>query len=83
MRVKIVDREATDRLWGTPSYNTAIVRELEIPDNCPVCGAKRGEPVLNRYCENETFYYVHNWKNTCGHQDNYADLIKQEKNSAD
>lgn len=82
MIVKVVDRKATDALWGTPNYTTAIVKEIEIGDDCPKCGSPRGEPVINRYCENETFYYVHNWKNPCGHKDMYDDCLKEAKERA-
>lgn len=54
---------------GWTYYPVTVV----ISDNCPICNGKRGEPTLNRYCEDGDFYYVDNWINPCGHTDNYKD----------
>lgn len=53
---------------------------VEISDNCPVCGAKRGTPSKNRYCEDGEFYYLDNWKNPCGHLDTYKDTYIESLN---
>jgi hypothetical protein len=37
MRVRVVDRKAMRRLWGTSEYRV-IIREVEISDRCPQCG---------------------------------------------
>ena len=59
---------------------TYYPKDIIISDLCPICGQKRGKPVLNRYCEDGEFYYLHNWKNECGHVDNYKDcFIESEK----
>jgi len=45
--------------------------KIEIADNCPVCGAKRGDPHPRSYCEDGEWYTVDNWENPCGHIDTY------------
>jgi hypothetical protein len=50
---------------------------VEISDNCPVCGQKRGEPKENRYCEDGEFFYLHNWTNPCGHVDYYKQVYEE------
>ena len=48
---------------------------VEISDCCPICGEKRGTPQSTRYCEDGEWYNVDNWKNPCGHLDNYKDCL--------
>ena len=67
MKVTIMYRNK----WFGGSGWTFYPITINISDNCPICGCKRGEPKLNRYCEDETFYYLHNWTNSCGHLDEY------------
>jgi len=48
---------------------------VEIADNCPICGAKRGTPNPKSYCEDGEWYTLDNWHNPCDHQDSYKDAI--------
>jgi hypothetical protein len=62
---------------GRELYFTVVA--ITISDRCPVCGRKRGEPVLRRYCDDGEWYSVHNWTNPCGHIDMYPDVIREYK----
>ena len=45
--------------------------KVEISDNCPVCGKKRGEPFPYRFHEDGEWFVVDRWNNPCGHIDTY------------
>jgi len=74
MTVSVVYR---DPMKGRELYFRVV--NITISDRCPVCGGKRGEPVLSRYCEDGEWYSVHNWANPCGHLDKYEDVIKEHQ----
>lgn len=76
MKVRVVDREAMRRLWGTPSYRV-IIREVEISDRCPVCGGPRGEPEGHNFVEGGQGHPVHKWSNPCGHVDKYSAVLEE------
>lgn len=78
MKVKVVDRELQDKLWGN-GYRSIhqIIKVIEISDRCPLCGGLRGRPKLERFCENGEFYTVSTWRNPCGHLDRYCDVIQE------
>jgi hypothetical protein len=46
---------------------------VEISDNCPKCGGKRGTPYPGRVIEDGETFAVQNWDNPCGHIDYYKD----------
>lgn len=46
---------------------------VEISDNCPICGGKRGQPKEKYFCEDGEWYTVETWDNECGHVDKYKD----------
>jgi len=50
---------------------------VEISAFCPVCGEKRGKPVVNRYCEDGEYYVLDNWENPCGHFDGYQYVYRE------
>lgn len=77
MRVTVVDREATNRAWGTPGLFTVLTRTVEISDTCPVCGGPRGEPTKRAFCEDGHHYSVDCWSNPCGHIDSYRDVLRE------
>ena len=52
---------------------------VEIADNCPVCGQKRGEPKHYRFCEDGEWFSVETWDNACGHIDSYKDCYFEAK----
>ena len=72
MNVRVVYR---DPRKGRELYFSIV--NITIRDCCPVCGGKRGKPVLRRYCEDGEWYSVHNWTNPCGHVDKYRDVIQE------
>jgi len=76
MKVRIVDRKAMRRLWGTPHYRV-IIRDVEIPGHCPVCGGPRGEPEGHNFVENGRGYHIHTWTNPCGHVDTYSAVLEE------
>lgn len=53
--------------------------KIEIADNCPICGGKRGEPKSNQYCEDGEWFQVDNWTNPCGHMDYYKQCIIESR----
>jgi hypothetical protein len=46
---------------------------IEIDDDCPVCGSKRGTPHGYNFCEDGEWFNVDKWDNPCGHIDLYKD----------
>lgn len=81
MKVTINDSAAQNAAWGNGGGGV-VIRTVEIADTCPKCGGPRGEPKLNRYCDDGEFYYVHNWENPCGHVDKYQDVLLEAKGLA-
>ena len=53
---------------------------VEISDECPICGAKRGTPFSYRFCEDGEWFVVSKWNNPCGHIDKYKDCFFESKN---
>ena len=47
---------------------------INISDNCPICGAKRGTPKNYHFCEDGDWFDVDTWENPCGHKDMYKDV---------
>jgi len=76
MKVRVVDREAMRKLWGTPRYRV-IIREVKISDRCPVCGVPRGEPEGHNLVEGGRGYHVHKWGNPCDHIDTYSAVLEE------
>jgi len=59
---------------------TYYPKAIEISDNCPVCGKKRGVPTVKHFCEDGEWFDVDVWDNPCGYIDKYKDcLIEAEK----
>lgn len=52
---------------------------IEISDNCPICGCKRGEPKWHNQCEDGEWFQVQTWNNPCGHTDYYGDVYRESK----
>ena len=48
--------------------------EVEISDNCPKCGGKRGEPYDTISYDGSRRLHVSGWTNPCGHVDKYSDV---------
>lgn len=53
---------------------------IEIGDNCPVCGCKRGEVKPINMCEDGEWFNVDTWHNECGHIDYYSQCYKEYLN---
>lgn len=49
--------------------------QIEIGDNCPVCGGPRGEPQRVAFYENDESHSVDQWDNPCGHLDTYKKCL--------
>jgi len=52
---------------------------VEISDNCPICGGKRGIPHSYNFCEDGEWFNVDRWDNPCGHIDKYGDVIRESR----
>ena len=76
MRVTVHDRFREAQAWGC-GHSGIPLRTVEIATVRPKCGGPRGEPRLNRYCEDGEFYDVHNWTNPCGHVDMYSAVLRE------
>jgi hypothetical protein len=50
---------------------------VTIPDTCPKCGGKRGEPWAHRFHEDGRWYTCSRWDNPCGHIDMYSDVLRE------
>lgn len=72
MQVRVRDRRSES--WGY-GLTTVVVRTLDIPDTCPVCGGPRGEKRNLNQCDDGEFYSVDVWTNPCGHVDEYNVLL--------
>lgn len=71
MKVRIMYRNN----WFGGDGWTFYPVDVEISDNCPQCGEKRGKPSRAFQCEDGEFYYVDKWSNSCGHVDYYSDVL--------
>ena len=74
MIVRVVDREATARMWGQGRV-LLVLADIETSDRCPKCGGPRGTSHRQRFCEDGEYYEVDCWANPCGHVDSYHDVI--------
>lgn len=73
MKVKIMYRNTYVGGDGWVYYPMTV----EISDNCPVCGSKRGTPRGHHFCEDGEWFTVDIWDNPCGHLDMYKDCYKE------
>mgnify|MGYP001160957311 FL=1 len=53
------------------------VSRLQINDNCPVCGAKRGKLHSVRVHRPGASFWVEQWVNPCGHRDKLEDVLAE------
>lgn len=75
MTVTIMYRNSYHGGDGWTYYPLTVV----IAATCPVCGGKRGEPTMRRFCEDGEWYNVSTWQNPCGHIDRYQDIYAETK----
>ncbi|MER6816116.1 hypothetical protein ABT299_43205 [Spirillospora sp. NPDC000708] len=54
------------------SYEGITIRTVTLVWTCPACDRPRGEPRISRLPEDGEHYYVHTWRNACGHNDLYT-----------
>ncbi len=54
---------------------------IEISDNCPVCGGKRGETFETLSFDGSRRLGVSGWHNPCGHIDLYSKVREEYFNS--
>lgn len=54
---------------------TLLPMQIEIGDNCTVCGGPRGEPRSFSFYENDESHSVDRWDNPCGHVDTYKKCL--------
>lgn len=73
--VRVIDREAERRFWGTSAHPYLPIPSVTLPWVCPVCGGPRGEPYNYNFCEDGSWYSCDRWENPCGHIDRYADVL--------
>lgn len=78
MKVTVVDRAYISRAWGN-GYRSILeaLRTVEIANTCPRCGGPRGEPQLQRMCEDGEWYSASIWQNPCSHIDMYPDVLAE------
>jgi hypothetical protein len=76
MKVTVIDRMAMREAWGNGGYYL-MTREIEISDNCPTCGSKRGIPRSHQTYEDGDVAWSHVWDNPCGHIDFYSSVIME------
>ena len=51
---------------------------INISDNCPKCGAKRGTKIWQGLSyDGSRRLHVTCWENECGHVDKYADVVEE------
>ena len=50
---------------------------VEISDDCPKCGQRRGTPEPQQFCEDGEWFTVDRWTNACGHVDTYKDVYQE------
>ena len=65
MKVKIIDRQ---------DYRGIETKTVEIDDNCPKCGQRRGQPRLKSFYRDGQSFAIDVWENACGHVDSYEEL---------
>ncbi len=75
MRVTIMYRNNFDGGDGWEFYPETI----EIADNCPVCGQRRGTPYEYSFCEDGEWFSVDKWDNPCGHLDFYGECLTEAR----
>ncbi len=63
--------------WFSGDGWTYYPKTIEISDNCPVCGEKRGKPKYYRFHEDGQWFTVNTWKNPCGHTDYYKQCLEE------
>lgn len=51
---------------------TYFPMNIEIENQCPICGGDRGNPKPYRFCEDGEWFTVNRWENPCGHLDTYG-----------
>jgi hypothetical protein len=83
MTVRVTDREAQARAWGSPGYSDPIFRTVTISDRCATCGGPRGEVYTHNFHEDGGWYYVDRWNNPCGHIDTYTAVLAEADRRSD
>ncbi len=78
MRVTIMYRNNFDGGDGWTSYPITV----QIADNCPQCGEKRGTPYNYHFCEDDEWFSVDKWDNPCGHLDTYRKVLQEYRQLA-
>ncbi len=71
MQVRVMYRNSFEGGDGWTYYPV----EVEIGDNCPICGEKRGVPRMQSFCYDGDWYGLSTWSNPCGHIDTYKDVL--------
>lgn len=79
LTVTVVDREAMNRTWGTPSFFGVARVTVDIAPLCPECGRRRGKPTPQTFHEFGEHYSADTWTNPCGHVDQYADVLEEAR----
>lgn len=74
-KVRVRNR-AAESAWGS-GLTRPVVDMISISPHCPECGQRRGLPRTHRQHDDGETYYVDIWANPCGHEDHYADVIKE------
>jgi hypothetical protein len=77
MKVVVVDRVAMGASWGNPGLGRVVTREVAISRRCPVCGGRRGRPVVVPFCEDGEHSSASRWNNPCGHVDKYTAVLEE------
>jgi hypothetical protein len=75
MHIRIFYRNNFDGGDGWSYYSKAV----EIADNCPTCGKRRGTPYDYNFCEDGEWFSVDKWDNPCGHLDTYRECLKEAR----
>lgn len=75
MRVTIMYRNNFHGGDGWTYYPMTV----EIPDQCPKCGGKRGETRPYNFHEDGQWFTVDQWDNPCGHLDKYKDVYFESR----
>lgn len=65
-------REVSIKINDSNGYDFDVV-------NVKLNWDERNEPVMTRGCENETFFYVHQWSRQDGKIDSYKDCLAEAK----
>lgn len=75
MRVTILDRVASLVRQDLGEPGVAVLRDVEIADRCPTCGAARGVPRRRVVVVEGAQVWLDEWRNPCGHIDHYAGVL--------